>query len=64
MEPRVQLYVPKEESFLVPRKYIDVTRTTHTSLDVMMEKMFIITGTWMEKEDYRVHGQVSQDSFY
>ena len=30
--------MPKEESFLIPTKYIDVARTTHTSLDVMMEK--------------------------
>ena len=38
VEPRVQLYVPTEESFLVPLKYIDVTRTTDTTLDVMSEK--------------------------
>ena len=37
-EPRVQLYVPKEETFSIPRNYIDVTRTTHTDLDVMQEK--------------------------
>ena len=33
IEPRVQLYVPKEETFPVPLRYIDVTRTTHTTLD-------------------------------
>ena len=38
MEPRVKLYMPREESFLIPLKYIDVTRTTHTSLDVLLEK--------------------------
>ena len=38
VEPRVKLYVPKEESFPIPLKYIDVTRTTHTPLDVLMEK--------------------------
>ena len=37
-EPRVKLYMPTEESFLVPLKYIDVTRTTHTSLGVLLEK--------------------------
>ena len=37
VEPRVKQYVPREESFLIPMKYIDVTRNTHTSLDVMME---------------------------
>ena len=30
--------MPKEESFPIPIKYIDVTRTTHTSLDVLLEK--------------------------
>ena len=38
VEPRVKLYMPREESFPTPLKYIDVTRTTHTSLDVLMEK--------------------------
>ena len=36
--PRVKLYVPQEETFPIPMKYIDVTRTTYTSLDVMLEK--------------------------
>ena len=38
IEPRVQLYVPGEESFPVPLKYIDVNRSTHTDLDVAQEK--------------------------
>ena len=38
VEPRVALYSPREESFPVPLKYIDVTRTTHTNLDVEQEK--------------------------
>ena len=37
-EPRVKLYSPREESFPLPLKYIDVTRTTHTKLDVEQEK--------------------------
>ena len=36
-EPRVQLYVPKEETFLIPLKCIVMTRTTHTNLDVFQE---------------------------
>ena len=36
--PRVKLYVPKEESFPIPLKFFDVTRTTHTSQDVLLEK--------------------------
>ena len=32
---RVPLYMPTEESFPIPLKYIDVTRTTRTNLDVL-----------------------------
>ena len=38
VEPRVKLYSPREESFPVPLKYVDVSRTTHTNLDVMQER--------------------------
>ena len=38
VEPRVKLYMPEEESFPIPSKYVDVTRTTYTSLDVFLEK--------------------------
>ena len=37
-EPRVQLCVPKEETFPIPLQYIDETKSTHTDLDVMQEK--------------------------
>ena len=37
-EPRVQLYVPKEETFPVPLKYIVATRSTYADLDVLQEK--------------------------
>ena len=32
------LYSPREESFLIPVKYIDVSGTTHTNLDVKQER--------------------------
>ena len=38
VEPRVKLYSPREESFPIPLKYIDVSRTAHTNLDVKQEK--------------------------
>ena len=38
VEPRVKLFSPREESFPIPLKYIDVSRTTHTNLDVKQEK--------------------------
>ena len=37
IEPRVKLDSPREESFPIPLKYIDISRTTHTNLDVMQE---------------------------
>ena len=38
VEPRVKLYSPREESFPIPLKYIDVSRTARTNLDVMQER--------------------------
>ena len=38
VEPRVKLYSPREESFPIPLKYIDVSRTTHTNLNVKQER--------------------------
>ena len=38
VEPRVKLYSPREESFPIPLKYIDASRTTRTNLDVMQER--------------------------
>ena len=38
VEPRVKHYSPREESFRIPLKYIDVSRTTHTNLHVMHER--------------------------
>ena len=38
VEPRVKLYSPREESFPIPLKCIDVSRTAHTNLDVKQEE--------------------------
>ena len=38
VEPRVKLYSPREESFPIPPVYIDVSKTTHTNLDVKQVK--------------------------
>ena len=38
VEPRVKLYSPREESFPIPLKDIDVSRTTRTNLDVKQER--------------------------
>ena len=64
VEPRVKLHVLREESFLIPLKYVNVTRNTETSLDVLFEKTLKTIGTLMEIENCQMHGQVSQDSLY
>ena len=65
VEPRVKLHVPKEEPCLIPLKNMDVSRTTHTSLDVLLEKnTLMIIGTWTEKKNYQMHGQTSHVSFF
>ena len=38
VERRVKRYSPREESFPIPLKYIDVSRTTRTNLDVKQER--------------------------
>ena len=38
VEPRVKLYSPREESFPIPLKYIDVSRTTHTNFGCQARK--------------------------
>ena len=38
VEPRVKLYSPREESFHNPLKYIDLSRTTRTNLDVKQDR--------------------------
>ena len=47
IEPRVKLYSPREESFPTPLKYIDVSRTIRTKLDVVQERASMIIGKSM-----------------
>ena len=65
VEPRVKLYSPREESFPIPLKYIDVTRTTHTNLDVKQEKR--IDDYWNidgSRDFCLILGQVSHNLLY
>ena len=64
VEPRVKLYSPREESFLIPLKYIDVSRTTHTNLDVKQEKRMMMIGMSMGLETCQILGQVSHNLHY
>ena len=64
VEPRVKLYSPREESFPIPLKYIDVSRTTHTNLDVKQEKRIDEYWNIDGSRDLSVLGQVSFNLLY
>ena len=46
IEPRVQLHVPKEETFPIPLTYIDLNRATYTNPHVLQEKLEMTIGTF------------------
>ena len=54
IEPRVKLYVLKEETFPIPLKYFDVMRSTNTDLDIAQEKRNDIIGMLMKMEDCQI----------
>ena len=60
-EIRVQLCVPKEDSFPIPLKYIDAIRSTNTDLDAAQEKRIDAIGMSTETEICQILGRVSQD---
>ena len=64
VQPRVKLYSPREESFPIPLKYIDVSRTTHTNLDVMQESRIDDYWNMDGSRDCLILGQVSPSSLY
>ena len=64
VEPRVKLYSPRDESFQIPLTYIDVSRTTHTNLDVKQEKRIDDYGMSMGLETCQILGQVSHNLLY
>ena len=59
-EPRVQLHVPKEETSFIPLKHIDVTRSTHTDLDVLQEKRIDDYGMSIQSNIFQIFGENSQ----
>ena len=63
-EPRVKLYSPREESFPIPLRYIDVSRTTRTNLGVVLEPASMTIGISMDQEICPILGQVSLSLLY
>ena len=64
VEPRVKLYSPREESFPNSLKYIDVSRTTHTNLDVKQEKRIDDCWNIDGSRTCQILGQVSHNLPY
>ena len=63
IEPQLQFYVPKEETFSIPLQYIDVTRSTYTNLDVLQEKR--IDDYWNVNGNQSLSGPVERiDEIY
>ena len=60
VEPRVKLYSPREESFPIPLKYIDDSRTAHTN----KKAASMTIGVSMDQEICLVLGQVSLSFLY
>ena len=60
VEPRVKLYSPREESFPIPLKYIDVSRTAHTN----KKAASMTIGISMDQEICLILGQVSLSLLY
>ena len=69
VEPRVKLHVPREESFPISPRYIDVTRTISTTLDVMlgrrMDDYWNIEGnhSWTGFTRFTILGEKHPDGF-
>ena len=59
VEPRVKLYSPREESFPIPLKYIDVSRTLIQIWMLSKRNASMIIGISMGQEICLIHGQVS-----
>ena len=57
VEPRVKLYVPTEESFPVPLKYIDVTRTRSTVAVFSKRTVFPVGGWYIARRQYSSLGE-------
>ena len=65
VEPRVKLYSPREESFPIPLKYIDVTRTLLIRIWMSSNRSaLMIIGTLMALETCLILGQVSHNLLY
>ena len=64
VEPRVQLFSPREESFPIPLNYIDVSRTTHTNLMLSKSAASMIIAISLGQEICLIIGQVLLSYFY
>ena len=64
VDPQVKLYSPREESFPIPLKYIDVTELLIRILMLSKRSALMIIGTLMALETCLILGQVSHSLLY
>ena len=64
VEPGVKLYSPREESFPIPLKFIDVTRLLIRIWMSSRRSALMITGTLMALETCLILGRVSHNLLY
>ena len=64
VEPRVKLYSPREESFPIPLKYIDVSELRIRIWMSSKRNASMIIGIWMGLETSQILGQVSHNLLY
>ena len=63
-EPRVEFYVPKEQTFPIPLKCTDVTKSIHTDLDVMQENVSMTIGMSIRTEACQIRGKAPRSSLF
>ena len=61
VEPRVKLYSPREESFPIRLKYIDVTRTTHTKFGCQAREAhwWLLEHWWVSRLVWSLRGRLN-----
>ena len=60
-EPRVQLYVPRKESCLMPLSFNDVTSANYADLEIAQENEFMTIGMSTRTAISQIRGRGSQD---
>ena len=61
IEPRVQLHVPRKESYPIPLSFFDVISATYADLEIAQENEFMTIGMSTRTAISQIRGRGSQD---